>query len=155
MSIKETISADLTQAMKAGDRLRLGVLRMVKARLIEAEVELRSRQGATAVLGDPEALAAIAAYAKQRRDSVDSYRQAGRDDLARQEEAEIEVLRAYLPKQLSREEVLALARATASACGAAGPKDMGMLMKALMPRVKGAADGKMVQDVVREVLGGP
>jgi len=154
MSVKDRISGELTLAMKAGDKVRLGVLRMLKARLIEAEVSARAKNGVDAPLGDTEALEAIASYAKQRRDSIDSYRQAGRDDLAAQEEAELAVIKTYLPAQLSRDEVIALVKEAAAASGATGPKDMGAVMKVLMPKVKGVADGKLVNEVVREVLGG-
>lgn len=152
--MKNRISSDLTSAMKSGDKVRLGVLRMLKARLIEAEVELRAKKGPDSQLSDAEALDAIGSYAKQRRDSINSYRQAGRMDLATQEEAELAVILAYLPAQLTRDEVMTLAREAASACGATGPKDLGAVMKALLPKVKGSADGKMVNEVVREVLGG-
>ena len=154
MSVKDKISAELTVAMKSGDKVRLGVLRMLKTRLIEAEVNARAKNGANAELGDAEALEAIASYAKQRRDSIDSYKQAGRDDLAAQEEAELAVIQSYLPSQLSRDEVLALVKEAVAASGATGPKDMGAVMKVLMPKVKGVADGKLVNEVVREVLGG-
>ena len=154
MSVKDKISAELTVAMKSGDKVRLGVLRMLKTRLIEAEVNARVKNGANAELGDAEALEAIASYAKQRRDSIDSYKQAGRDDLAAQEEAELAVIQSYLPSQLSRDEVLALVKEAVAASGATGPKDMGAVMKVLMPKVKGVADGKLVNEVVREVLGG-
>lgn len=154
MSVKDKISAELTVAMKSGDKVRLGVLRMLKTRLIEAEVNARAKNGADAPLGDAEALEAIASYAKQRRDSIDSYKQAGREDLAAREEAELAVIQSYLPSQLSRDEVLALVREAATAAGATGPKDMGAVMKVLMPKVKGVADGKLVNELVREVLGG-
>jgi hypothetical protein len=154
MALKERISSDLKDAMKSGDKTKTSVLRMVKARLIEAEVEVRSKKGPDSVLQDAEAMEAIASYAKQRRDSIDSYRQAGRTDLAAQEESELAVLSDYLPKQLSRDEIVALARETAAACGASGPKDLGAVMKALQPKVKGAADGKLVNEVVREILAG-
>ena len=153
MSVKDRISAELTEAMKSGDKVRLGVLRMLKTRLIEAEVQARAKNGPDAPLGDADALEAIASYAKQRRDSIDSYEKAGRDDLAAQERAELAVIQGYLPSQLSRDDVLALVKEAVAATGASGPKDMGAVMKALMPKVKGLADGKMVNDVVREVLG--
>ena len=153
MSVKDRISAELTEAMKSGDKVRLGVLRMLKTRLIEAEVQARAKNGADAPLGDADALEAIASYAKQRRDSIDSYEKAGRDDLAAQERAELAVIQGYLPSQLSRDEVVALVKEAVAASGATGPKDMGAVMKALMPKVKGLADGKMVNEVVREVLG--
>jgi uncharacterized protein YqeY len=140
--------------MKSGDKTKLSVLRMLKAKLIEAEVEARAKKGADAALGDAEALDAIASYAKQRRDAADSYRQAGRADLVQQEEAELAVVSAYLPQQLSREEVEVLAREAVAAVGATSAKDLGAVMKALLPKVKGSADGKVVNEVVRQILGG-
>jgi len=87
MSIRERIAADLKTAMKSGAADRLGVLRMVKAKILEAEVNLRGAKGREYELGDDEALQVLAGYAKQRRDSIDAYRKAGREDLAAQEEA--------------------------------------------------------------------
>lgn len=153
MSVTQRIAADLRSAMKSGDKTRLGVLRMLKARMLEAEVHLRGEKGRDYELADAEAEEAIASYAKQRRDSIESFRLAGRADLAAREEAELAVVLEYLPKQLSAEEVRQLVRAVVAECGASGPKDLGTVMKLLMPRVKGAADGKLVSQIVREVLG--
>jgi len=154
ISMKDRISNDIKDAMKSGEKTKLSVLRMIKAKLIEAEVEVRSKKGADALLGDAEALDAIASYAKQRRDAADSYRQANRNDLVQQEEAELAVVSAYLPKQLSREEVEALAREAVAAAGATSAKDLGAVMKVLLPKVKGSADGKLVNEVVRRLLAG-
>ena len=152
MSIKERITQDLKDAMKAREKTRLGVLRMLKARMLEAEVEQRGTKGPDYQLGDSEALSAIASYAKQRKDSIESYRQAGRADLVAQEEAELAVVQGYLPKQLSADEIRAMAKEAVAECGAQGPKDMGGVMKVLMPRLKGAADGKLVNEIVRSLL---
>jgi len=154
MTIKERIAADMTAAMKAKDADRLSVLRMLKARMLEAEVEHRAKQGRDYSLGDEEALAVISSYAKQRRDSIDAYRQGGREDLASKEQAELAIVQTYLPAQLSEEEIRRLAREAVAACGASSPKDIGAVMKALMPKVKGAADGGTVNRIVRELLGG-
>src|SRR6058998_3437518 len=105
MTIKQRIAADLTAAMKAKDAARLGVIRMLKSRMMEAEVEQRGKKGTGYELEDPEALAVIHAYAKQRRDSIEAYRQAKREDLAAKEEAELAIIQEYLPAQLSSEEV--------------------------------------------------
>src|SRR5215510_8325507 len=153
MTLKERINADLTAAMKAKDAERLGVVRMLKARLLEAEVELRATRGTDYQLADPEAIGVIASYAKQRRDSIDAYRNAGRADLAAKEEVELGLITQYLPAQLSEEEIRTLVREAIAAAGASSAKDMGSVMKALMPKVKGAADGALVNRIVRELLG--
>src|SRR5207237_7731931 len=96
----------------------------------------------------------LSRQAKQRRDSIEAYRQAGREDLAAKEQAELDVIQAYLPQQMSREEIAALARAAIAEVGAEGPKQMGTVMRALMPRVGKRADGREVNAVVSELLGG-
>lgn len=153
MSIRERIVADLTAAMKAKDAQRLGVIRMLKSRIMEAEVEQRGRKGPGYVLEDQECLAAIAAYAKQRRDSIEAYRHGGREDLATKEEAELTIIQQYLPAQLSEEEVRRIVAAAIAEVGATSAKEMGAIMKIVMPRLKGAADGTVVSRIVRETLG--
>ncbi len=152
MSISEQFAEQIKAAMKGGDKLRLGVLRMVRSRMQEAEVAARAKKGRDYTLDDDAAVQVIAAYAKQRRDSIDSYRKGGREDLAAQEEAELAVLQEYLPKQLSEEEVRAIVQEAVTACNATSPKDMGAVMGKVMPQVKGVADGKLVNQVVREML---
>jgi uncharacterized protein YqeY len=154
MSITGQISDQMKAAMKEGDKVRLGVLRMVRSRLQEAEVAARGKKGRDYTLTDDEAVQVIAGYAKQRRDSIESYRQGGRDDLAAQEEAELAVLQDYLPKQLSEEEIRGIVQEAITECNASSPKDMGAVMSKVMPQVKGAADGKLVNQVVRELLAG-
>ena len=152
MPIKERIVADLTAAMKAKDAPRLGVIRMLKSRIMEAEVEQRGRKGAGYVLEDEECLAAIAAYAKQRRDSIEAYRQGGKEELAAKEEAELAIIQQYLPAQLSEDEVRRVVTAAVAESGATSAKDTGAIMKLVMPRLKGAADGAVVSRIVRELL---
>jgi len=153
MSIKERIVADLTAAMKAKDAARLGVIRMLKAKMLEAEVALRSKRGLDYQLEDAEALGVITAYAKQRRDSIEAYRKGGRDDLAVKEEAELLLIQTYLPQQMTTDEIRALVREAIASVGASSGKEMGAVMKLVAPRVKGRADGKVVNDLVREMLG--
>lgn len=153
MTIKERIVADLTAAMKAKDSARLSVVRMLKAKMLEAEVALRAKRGLDYQLEDTEAQAVIAAYAKQRRDSIDAYRKGGRIDLAVKEEAELVLIHEYLPRQLSPDEVRQVVREAIAAVGATSAKDMGPVMKLVAPRVKGLADGKVVNEMVRELLG--
>jgi len=152
MSISEQFSEQIKAAMKSGDKLRLGVLRMVRSRMQEAEVAARAKKGRDYKLGDEEAMQVIAAYAKQRRDSIDGYRKGGREDRAVQEEAELAVLQEYLPKQLSEDEVRAIVQEAVTACNATSPQEMGAVMAKVMPQVKGVADGKMVNQIVREML---
>ena len=154
MSIKQRIVDDLTAAMKSGAKERLSVLRMVKAKMLEAEVNMRGQKGREYQLDDPEATQVLVSYAKQRRDSIDSYRSAGREDLASQEESELAIVREYLPKQMSADEVRLIVREAIAAVGAASPREMGAVMRLVMPQVKGSADGKMVNQIVAELLGG-
>ena len=139
--------------MKARDTVRLGVVRMLKARMQEAEVEKRAEKGAGYALEDAEALAVISAYAKQRRDSIEAYRQGGREDLAAKEEAELAIIQQYLPAQLSEADVRRLVSEAIAESAASSAKDMGAVMKLVMPKVKGVADGKLVNQIVRELLG--
>jgi uncharacterized protein YqeY len=148
MHPKEQLQADLKQAMKSGDGLRKTTIRMTLAAIKNAEIDKRRE------LSEEEAAEVLLREIKQRRDSIAEAEGAGRDDVAAQEHAELEILEAYLPKQLSREEIEAEARAIIEELGAQGPKDTGKVMGALMPRVKGRADGKLVSEVVRELLGG-
>ena len=146
--------ADLTAAMKAKDADRLAVLRMLKAKMMEAEVAQRQSKGLGYVLDDPEAAAVIGAYAKQRRDSIEAYRQGGREDLAVKEEAELALIQQYLPKQLTTDEIRTIVGEAIKESGAASARDMGAVMKIVMPKVKGISDGKVVNQIVKEMLGG-
>lgn len=153
MTIKERLDADLREALKARQARRVDCVRMLKAKILEREVELRAERGLDCKLADDEAQAVIAAYAKQRRDSIESFRQGGREDLASKEEAELEIVTAYLPRQLGREELERIVAAAIAEAGAASAADLGRVMKLVMARVKGAADGKLVNQIVREKLG--
>jgi uncharacterized protein YqeY len=152
MNLKERITADTKQAMKARDHKIVSVLRMVSAKILEKEVELRRSKGRDYQLNDEETLGVIAAYAKQRHQSIDSYAEAGRDDLVAQEESELEILQRYLPRQLTEEEIATLVEETIRETGATGLEAMGRVMKAVMPKLKGAADGKTVNTIVKQKL---
>lgn len=154
MSLMETIAEDLKAALKSGARERLETLRMARARMLEAEIALRAELGRDYKLTDPEAVKALASYAKQRRDSIDSFRQAGREDLASKEEVELAIVQEYLPKQLGAEEVRQIVREAIAEAGATSTRDIGAVMKLVMPKVKGAADGKMVNQIASELLSG-
>src|SRR5262245_1918297 len=124
MSLKQVIAEDLKTAMRKRDKERTETLRMARARMQEAEVALRATMGRSYELSDEEAVKALAVYAKQRRDSIDSFRQAGRDDLAQKEQSELAIIQEYLPKQLSDDEVRSIVEETIRETGASSPKDM-------------------------------
>ena len=155
MSIKDKLNRDLKLAMKDRDSRRTGCIRMLKARLLDREVSLRAKCGKDHVISDEDARSVIATYAKQRRDSIESYRQGGRDDLVADEEAELEIVNGYLPEQLSVDQLRVLVQAAITESGASTVKDLGVVMKIVVPKVKGAADGKEVSRLVRELLSAP
>ncbi|MCI0571605.1 MAG: GatB/YqeY domain-containing protein [Myxococcaceae bacterium] len=146
-TLKERIDADLKDAMRAKAELTLGVLRMLKSAIKYKEVE----PGASA-LDDAGITKVIGTEIKKRRDSVDQYKQAGREDLAAKEEQEIVVLQGYLPQQLSAEDLRAEVTRAIQEAQAKGPKDMGAVMKTLQPRVAGRAEGKAVSEEVKAQL---
>ena len=146
-TLKERIDADLKDAMRSKDELKTSVLRMLKSAVKYKEVE----PGASA-LDDAGVLKVIAGLIKQRRDSVDQYRQGGRPELAEKEEKEIALLQAFLPQQLSPEELAQEVAAAIAAAGAKGPKDMGAVMKVVAPKLQGKAEGKAISDEVKAQL---
>ncbi len=154
MSIKKRLDADMKDAMKQRAQQRLGCIRMLKSRLLEREVALRSKHGTEYAITDEEALTVISTYAKQRRDSIESYRQGGRDDLVAAEQAELAIVTDYLPQQLSADELRGMIQEAITESGAASIKDLGKVMKIIVPKTKGAADGKIVNQLVRELLSG-
>ena len=150
--MKERIADDLRTAMKARDQLRLGTLRMVKAKIQEKEIELRGKKGKDHVLEDEDILQVLTSSAKQRRDSIESFRSGGREELATKEEAELSIIQEYLPQQLSDEDLERLVQEAVEETAATSPKDMGKVMKAVMPKVRGQADGKRINTMVRKLL---
>lgn len=148
MAIAEQIQRDLVEAMKAKEALRLSVLRMAKAALMNKKIELGKP------LGDPETLAVLRTLVKQRHDSAEQFRKGGRDDLADKEETEIKIIETYLPAGASEEEVAAAVAAAIEETGATTPKDMGKVMKAAMAKLAGkSVDGKSLSAKVRAKLG--
>jgi len=139
---------DLKAAMRAGDELRKSTLRMLRSAIGYREIEVQR------TLSDDEVLDVIAKQVKQRQDSIAEYTKGGRQDLVDQERAEMEILVTYLPQQLTREEITELARAAILKLEVSDIKQQGMVMKALQPQVKGRADGRLVNEVVRQLLGG-
>ena len=148
MALKEQLDADMKAAMRDKDALKLSVIRMLKSAVKYREIELMKP------LDDAGVLAVIGSEIKRRRDSVDQYRAGNRQDLADKEEAEIRFLQAYLPQQLTDDELRAKVDAAIASVGAKGPKDMGAVMKALLPDVQGRAEGKTVSEMVKARLAG-
>ncbi len=146
MSLKTRISEDVKQAMRARDKSRLSVLRQIGAAIKQIEVDERI------VLDDAGVTAVLDKMAKQRRESLEQYTSAGRDDLAAQERYELEILGEYLPEPLGEDELAALIDEVVSSSGAEGMQDMGRVMADLKPRVQGRADMKAVSAAVRARL---
>jgi uncharacterized protein YqeY len=153
MGLKEQLASDLKEAMRQHDEIRKRAIRSVIAAIKLAETELDAT-GERVALDDNSILALIAKQAKQRQESISDFRRGGRLDLVVQEEAELAILQAYLPQQLTREEIEGIARQLIADVGASSPRDMGLVMKPLMARLRGRADGKLVNQVVRELLAG-
>ena len=147
MSLQDKLSEDLKLAMKARDQLRMDVIRMIKAAVQNKELELNKS------LDDAELSRVMATLVKQRKEAVEQYQKAKRDDLAGKELKEISIIEGYLPKALSPEEITSIIEAVVRETGASSIKDMGAVMKAVMARLAGqTADGKQVSDLVRAKL---
>jgi len=147
MSIKEQLTADMKEAMKAHDKTRLAVIRLARGAVRQAEID-----GGHTELDDEAVIGVLSKEVKMRRDSLEEFQKGGRDDLVQQTQAEIDVLMHYLPAQLSEAEVKKLVEEAVAQTGAQTQKDMGKVMGLLMPKVKGRADGKMVNTLVRSML---
>lgn len=146
MSLKSRIQDDVKNAMRAHERERLAVLRLVTAAIKQKEVDERIE------LDDAQVLAVLDKMVKQRRESLEQYRDAGRDDLAAQEAYELDLIQAYLPEPLGEDELAALIRATIAEVGADSIRDMGAVMNALREQVQGRADMKAVSQAVKNQL---
>lgn len=151
MSLIERISEDIKTAMKAKDKIRLETVRSIKKVLLEKEVSLRPLGQTT--LNESQEIEVLAQLAKQRREAIEQYRQAGRNDLADQEAQELAILEEYLPGQLSDEEIGAVVDEIIARTEASSAKDMGKVMGPAMQQLKGRADGQKVQAVVKAKLG--
>ena len=154
MSLKDQLSADLRDAMRAGDETRKSTLRMLITAVRNAEIppEGAASTGRTE-LDDEGVLNVVRKEVKQRRDSIELYGKANRLDLVANEEAEVNVLAAYLPRQMSRVEIEAVARGIIERLGAAGLADKGKVMPAIMTELRGKAEGREINAVVTELLG--
>jgi uncharacterized protein YqeY len=146
MSLLERLEQDMKQAMKDKDKFRLSVIRMIRSAIKNKEISEQR------VPDEGEVLDILNREVKQRKDSLQDFEKAGREDLVEQVQKEIEVIMGYLPKQLSEEEVEALVKQTIQEVGASSKADMGKVMGALMPKIKGRADGKTVNQIVQKHL---
>jgi uncharacterized protein YqeY len=147
MALKGGIQDAMKSAMKQGDRVAVDTLRLLLSVLHNEEIKARR------TLTDDEVQKAIATLCKQRLESIELFKKGGRDDLVSKEEAELSILRRFLPQPLSEDEIRALIRSSISEVGANGAGDLGRVMKQVMPKVSGRSDGRRVNELVREMLG--
>ena len=147
MSLYDRLSEDLKRAMKDRDQLRMDVIRMMKAALLNKELELKKD------LDDAEMSRVMTTLVKQRREAVEQYQKANRADLAGKELKEIDIIQGYLPQALSQDDIVRLVESTILETGAKGPKDMGTVMKAAMAKLTGQTiDGKQLSELVKSKL---
>jgi uncharacterized protein YqeY len=149
MTLQERVDSDLKEAMRAKDATKVGVLRMLKSGLKYAAI---AKSGAEAELSDAEAVQVIRKQAKQRQDSIKSFEQGGRAELADKEKEELAILNSYLPQAMSADELESVVRATIEEVGATSKAQMGAVMKALQAKVGGRADGKTLSTEVQKQL---
>lgn len=148
MNLKEKINEDMKTAMKSGDKLKLETIRSVRALILEFE-----KSGANKELNQEEEIKLLSTAAKKRKESIEQYRNAGRNDLAEKEQAELNILMEYLPKQLSENEIKKEIERIADDLGAKTKEDFPRLMPSVMKELKGKADGKIVKQEVEKFLG--
>ena len=146
MTLKERLQEDLTNAMRNKDTLRLSVIRLAKAAMMNLEIARGHK------LDDAEVIEVLAKEAKQRNDSIAEYEKANRPDIVETLKKEISIIQEYLPAQLTESELKSIIQETITAVGATSKKEMGKVMSALMPKVKGRADGKLVNQIVNSLL---
>ncbi|MFH1149867.1 MAG: GatB/YqeY domain-containing protein [Actinomycetota bacterium] len=148
MDLKVRVGEDLKTAMKSRDKLKVSTLRLLLSEIKNAEIAKRGE------LDESETDAVLAREARKRREAIEEFARGGRQDLVDKETAELEILSGYLPAQMPEDELRGLIDQAIEEAGAVSPKDLGKVMSVLMPRVKGKADGKAVNRLVREALGG-
>jgi len=163
MSLREKIEADFKKALKEKKELTLSTLRMLRAALIDREKQKRfqllskesfsEEELANRVkLSDEEIIQVVSSQVKKRKESIEAYKKGGREDLVEREEKEIEVLKNYLPEQLSKEEIEKMVKEIINKIGASDIKDMGKVMKEILEKIKGKADGKTISEIVKRLL---
>jgi len=148
MALQQRLADDQKNAMKSGDKLRLSVIRMVRAKIKNAEIEKRD------ALNDDETLKVVARDVKQHKESITAFKDGNRTELAEKEEAELAILMEYMPQQMSKDEVVAIIKQVIDEAGATGQQDKGKVMGVIMARVSGKADGKEVNQIVMDLLAG-
>ena len=146
MSLKEQLAADLKSAMKDKDVIRKNVVQLIRSGVLQIEKDKK------VTLDDEGVLDVIAKQLKQRRDSLPDYEKSGREDLISELKTEMDILMGYLPKQLTREELEEIVKAAVAETGASTIKDMGKIMACVMPKTKGRADGKVINEIARSFL---
>jgi len=146
MSLEERLFEEMKQAMKSNDKLRLSTIRMIRSALKNKEIELRKK------LEDEEAAKVIQAMVRKGEESVEQFQRGGRTDLVDKEKKEIEILKSFLPQPLSQEEILQIIDQSIQETQASSPKDIGKVMKSVMPKIGGKADGKLINQLVKERL---
>ncbi|MFZ3089316.1 MAG: GatB/YqeY domain-containing protein [Nitrospirota bacterium] len=150
MSLQEQLVNDMKEAMKARDEVKVSTIRMLRAAIKNKEIE---KGGTSYKLSDKEIIDVIITAIKQRKDSIEQFTKGNRNDLAEKEKKEAEILQGYLPPQMSEDEIKAEVKKAIAETGAVSQKDMGKVMKALMPKVAGKADGAVVNRLVKELIG--
>lgn len=147
MSIKQQVMTDMKDAMKAKDQLKLSTLRMLNSAIKNKEIEVRPNE-----ISDQEVISVVKKLVKQRQEAMEQFRAGGRDEMADKEAAEAKVLEIYLPPQLSEEQITKIVEEVIAATGASSMKDMGGVMKQVNEKCEGAADGKLVSQIVKSKL---
>ena len=145
-SIKDRITGDMKKALLAKDKIKLNVIRLLKSEIRYKEIE-KGRE-----LSEDEVIAVLSSSIKRHKDSIDQFEKGGREDLAAQEKAELEIIWDYMPKQLEEDELSQIVDSAIREAGVSGPSDLGKVMKMVMPKVKGRADGKRVNELVSSKL---
>jgi len=149
MNLKEKINNDLKEAMKSGEKLRLETIRSIRALILEFE-----KSGSGKEFTDEEGLRILTVAAKKRKESIEQYKNANRNDLAEKEEAELKIIEEYLPKQLTHEEILAEVKKIADEVEAKGKEDFAKVMPLAAKNLKGKADGKVIREILEKLLSG-
>ena len=146
MGLKERLINDMKEAMKSKDRVKLSTIRMINSLIKNAEIEKRGE------LSDEEIVSLLMKYAKQRRESIEMYEKGGRRNLVEKEKQELSIVESYLPEQMGEDEVREIVREAVEKTGARSVKDIGSVMKYVMPKVKGRVDGSTVNRIAKEML---
>lgn len=147
MTFEQKINEDLKEAMKSGDKIRLETLRSLRASIIEF-----NKSGTDKIMSEEDAQKILLNASKKRKDAIDMYRQAGRQDLMEKEESELAIIASFLPEQMSEDQVIHALKGIIQQAGAEGPKDMGKVMGLAMKELRGKADGNLVQQCVKQLL---